>query len=123
MKKFLPYIFILLSNLCFGSFPVQNNLYNDTIIEKKKETREEYQQRIKKQLYGYDDDLYQESINQYESIKKVKKNLSKWRKIHPFIRFFIIIVGLALVLFIGALISLAINPPSFSIDLDDLSND
>ena len=123
MKKFLPYIFILLSNLCFGSFPVQNNLYNDTIIEKKKETREEYQQRIKKQLYGYDDDLYQESINQYESIKKVKKNLSKWRKIHPFIRFFIIIVGLALVLFIGILISFAINPPSFSIDLDDLSND
>ncbi len=123
MKKFLPYIFILLSNLCFGSFPVQNNLYNDTIIEKKKETREEYQQRIKKQLYGYDDDLYQESINQYESIKKVKKNLSKWRKIHPIIRFLIIIVGLALVLFIGILISFAINPPSFSIDLDDLSND
>ena len=123
MKKFLPYIFILLSNLCFGSFPVENNLYNDTIIEKKKETREEYQQRIKKQLYGYDDDLYQESINQYESIKKVKKNLSKWRKIHPIIRFLIIIVGLALVLFIGILISFAINPPSFSIDLDDLSND
>ena len=123
MKKFLPYIFILLSNLCFGSFPVQNNLYNDTIIERKKETREEYQQRIQKQLFSNDDDLYQESINQYESRKKVKKNLSKWRKIHPFIRFFIIIVGLALVLFIGALISLAINPPSFSIDLDDLSND
>ena len=41
----------------------------------------------------------------------------------PIIRFFIIIVGLALVLFIGALISFAINPPSFSIDLDDLSND
>ena len=122
MKNLLTYIFILLSNLCFGSFPVQNNLYNDTIIEKKKETREEYQQRIKKQLFG-DDDLYQESINHYESRKKVKKNLSKWKKIHPFIRFFIIIVGLALVLFIGALISLAINPPSFSIDLDDLSND
>ena len=123
MKKFLPYIFILLSNLCFGSFPVENNLYNDTIIEKKIETREEYQQRIQKQLFGNDYDLYQESINQYELRKKVKKNLSKWRKIHPFIRFFIIIVGLALVLFIGALISLAINPPSFSIDLDDLSND
>ena len=106
MKKFLPYIFILLSNLCFGSFPVQNNLYNDTIIERKKETREEYQKRIQKQLFSNDDDLYQESINQYESRKKVKKNLSKWRKIHPFIRFFIIILGLALVLFIGALISL-----------------
>ena len=47
MKKSLPFIFILLSNLCFGSFPVENNFYNDTIIEKKKETREEYQQRIK----------------------------------------------------------------------------
>ena len=123
MKKSLPYIFILLSNLCFGSFPVENNLYNDTIIEKKKETREEYQQRIKKQLYGNDDDLYQESINQYESRKKVKKSFSKWRKIHPIIRFLIIIVGLALVLFIAILISFAINPPSFSIDLDDLSND
>lgn len=123
MKKSLPFIFILLSNLCFGSFPVENNFYNDTIIEKKIETREEYQQRIKKQLYGNDDDLYQESISKFESRKKVKKNLSKWRKINPFIRFFIIIVGLALVLFIGALISFAINPPSFSIDLDDLSND
>ena len=50
MKKFLPYIFILLSNLCFGSFPVENNFYNDTIIEKKKETREEYQKRIQKAI-------------------------------------------------------------------------
>lgn len=123
MKKSLPYIFILLSNLCFGSFPVENNFYNDTIIEKKIETREEYQQRIKKQLYGNDDDLYQESISKFESRKKVKKNLSKWRKINPFIRFFIIIVGLALVLFIAVLINLAVNPPSFSFDLDDFSND
>ena len=46
---------MLLSNLCFGSFLVQNNLYNDTIIEKKKETREEYQQSIQKQLFGNDD--------------------------------------------------------------------
>ena len=119
MKKLFPHIFILLSNLSYGSFPVENKLYNDTIIEKKKETQEEYQQRIKKQLFSNDDDLYQESINQFESRKKVKKNLSKWRKINPLIRFFIIIVGLALVLFIAVLISLAINP-SFSIDLDDL---
>ena len=97
MKKLLPYIFILLSNLSYGSFPVENNLYNDTIIEKKKETREEYQQRIKKQLYGYENNLL------IESNKKVNKNLSKWEKINPFIRFLIIILGLALVLFITAL--------------------
>ena len=44
---------------------------------------EEYKIRIQKQLYSGD-----------------KKNLIKWKKIHPFNRFFIIIVGLALVIFI-----------------------
>ena len=119
MKKFLPYIFILLSNLCFGSFPVENNFYNDTIIEKKKETREEYQQRIKKQLFGNDDDLYQESINQFESRKKVKKNLSKWQKTHPLLRVLYIILALIIALFIyfGA-----INPISPSISWSDLED-
>ena len=51
MKKFLPYIFILLSNLCFGSFPVQNNLYNDTIIERKKERHEKNINNVLKNNY------------------------------------------------------------------------
>ena len=101
----------------FASFPVKTTTPSDTIIESKKETMEEYKIRIQKQLYSSDNDLY------YDSRKKEKKNLSKWRKIHPFFRFLIIIVGLALVIFIIALISLANNPPSISFDLNDFSND
>ena len=96
----------------FASFPIQISIPSDTIIESKKETMEEYKIRIQKQLYISDNDLY------YDSRKK--KNLSKWKKIHPFIRFFIIIVGLALVIFIVLLINLAMNPPSISLgDLVD----
>ena len=91
----------------FASFPIQTTSASDTIIESKKETMEEYKIRIQKQLYSSDNDLY------YDSRKK--KNLSKWKKIHPFIRFFIIIVGLALVIFIILLINLAMNPPSISL--------
>ena len=55
--------------------------------------------------------------------EKRKKNLSKWKKIHPLFRFLIIIVALVIALIIGVLISFAINPPSFSFDLDDFSNE
>ena len=86
-KVFTLYLFYY--QILIWIISIQNNLYNDTIIERKKETREEYQKRIQKQLFGNDDDLYQKSIISMNQ-KKVKKNLSKWRKIHPFIRFFII---------------------------------
>ena len=99
----------------FASFPIQISIPSDTTIETKKETMEEYKIRIQKQLYSSDNDLYYDSRK-----KKKKKNLSKWRKIHPFFRFLIIILGLAIVIFIIALISLANNPPSISFDLNDL---
>ena len=67
----------------FASFPIQISILSDTIIESKKETMEEYKIRIQKQLYSGD-----------------KKNLIKQKKIHAFNRFFIIIVGYALVMFI-----------------------
>ena len=117
------YIFLVFPSICFASFPFSTNSYSDTIPETKKETLEEYRQRIQKQLYLNNNDLYQESINEYESRNIKKINSSRWGKIHPWIKFFIIVIGLAIALIIGALISLAINPPSVSFDLDDLSND
>jgi len=101
----------------FASFPVKTTTPSDTIIESKKETMEEYKIRIQKQLYSSDNDLY------YHSRKKEKKNLSKWRKIHPFFRFLIIILGLAIVIFIIAYINFVNNPPSISFDLNDFSKD
>ena len=123
MKMILFYIFLVFPSFCFASFPVSTNSYSDTIPETKKETLEEYRQRIQKQLYSNDNDLYQESINEYESRNIEKVSSSRWNKLHPWIKFFLIVIGLAIVLIIGALISLAINPPSISIDLNDLSND
>ena len=117
------YIFLVFPSFCFASFPVSTNSYSDTIPETKKETLEEYRQRIQKQLYSNDNDLYQESINEYESRNIEKVNSSRWNKLHPWIKFLLIVIGLAIVLIIGALISFAINPPSISFDLNDLSND
>ena len=117
------YVFLVFPSFCFASFPVSINSNSDKIPETNKETLEEYHQRIKKQLYSNDYDLYQESINEYESRNIEKVSSSRWNKLHPWIKFFLIVIGLAIILIIGALISLAINPPSFSFDLDDLSND
>ena len=114
MRSIILLTLFLIPLIGFASFPVKTTTPSDTIIESKKETMEEYKIRIQKQLYSSDNDLY------YDSRKKEKKNLSKWKKIHPFIRFFIIIVGLALVIFIVLLINLAMNPPSISLgDLVD----
>ena len=126
MKKILmilSFIAICNNSFCFTLFPVSKNSYSDTIPETKKETLEEYRQRIKKQLYSNDNDLYKESINEYESRNIEKVSSSRWKKLHPWIKFFLIVIGLAIVLIIGALISFAINPPSISFDLNDLSND
>ena len=117
------FVFFVFTSFCFASFPVSINSNSDTIPETNKETLEEYHQRIKKQLYSNDYDLYQESINEYESRNIEKVSSSRWNKLHPWIKFFLIVIGLAIVLIIGALISLAINPPSISFDLNDLSND
>ena len=100
MRIIFIYIFTSFSFICFGAFPTQNNIPLDTIKEFKKETLEEYRNRIKKQLYSNDNDLYQESINQHKSQKKDKKNLSKWQKTHPLLRVLYIILGLIIVLFI-----------------------
>lgn len=119
MRIIFIYIFTSFSFICFGSFPTQNNIPLDTIKEFKKETLEEYRNRIKKQLFSNDNDLFQESINQHKSQKKEKKNLSKWQKTHPLLRVLYIILGLIIVLFIyfGA-----INPISPSISWSDLED-
>tara|TARA_Y100000746_G_scaffold170956_1_gene148279 strand:+ start:1923 stop:2291 length:369 start_codon:yes stop_codon:yes gene_type:complete len=122
MRLIILTTLFLIPLIGFASFPIEITNPCDTTIESKKETMEEYKIRIQKQLYSNDNDLYNEAINQYESRKK-KKNLSKWKKIHPLFRFLIIIVALVIALIIGVLISFAINPPSFSFDLDDFSNE
>ena len=122
MRLIILATLFLIPLLGFASFPIQTTSPYDTIIESKKETMEQYKIRIQKQLYSNDNDLYDKAINQYESRKK-KKNLSKWKKIHPLLRLLIIIVALVIALIIGVLISLTINPPSFSFDLDDFNTD
>jgi len=121
MRIIFIYIFTSFSFICFGSFPTQNNIPLDTIKEFKKETLEEYRNRIKKQLYSNDHDLFQESINQHKSQKKEKKNLSKWQKTHPLLRVLYIILGLIIVLIIyfGVINPISLSP---SISLSDLES-
>ena len=119
MRIIFIYIFTSFSFICFGAFPTQNNIPLDTIKELKKETLEQYRNRIKKQLFSNDNDLYQESINKHKSQKKEKKNLSKWQKTHPLLRFLIIIGGLLLIILIAAIISF--QNASFSFDADDFN--
>ena len=58
MRIIFIYIFTSFSFICFGAFPTQNSIPLDTIKELKKETLEEYRNRIKKQLFSNDNDLY-----------------------------------------------------------------
>ena len=119
MKLILYYVFFVFPSFCFASFPVSTNSYSDTIPETKKETLEEYRQRIQKQLYSNDDDLYKEFISEKKSKKKSvkKENLSKWGKIHPLLRFLIIISGLFLIGLI--IVIILMSNASFSFDAYD----
>ncbi len=119
------YIFLVFPSFCFASFPVSTNSYSDTIPETKKETLEEYRQRIQKQLYLNDDDLYKKYISEQKSRKKSvkKENLSKWGKIHPLLRFLIIISGLFLIGIIIVIILMSNASFSSGFDIDDFSND
>ena len=123
----LYYIFLVFPSFCFASFPVITNSYSDTIHETKKETLDEYRQRIQKQLYSNDYDLNQEFISEKKSKKKSvnKENLTKWGKIHPLLRFLIIISGLFLIgiIIVIILMSNASFSSGFDIDIDDFSND
>ena len=119
------YIFLVFPSFCFASFPVSTNSYSDTIPETKKETLQEYRQRIQKQLYSNDDDLYKEFISEKKSKKKSvnKENLSKWRKIHPLLRFLIIISAAFLIGIIIVHVLLFNASFSSGFDIDDFSND
>tara|TARA_B100000212_G_scaffold114539_1_gene85469 strand:+ start:355 stop:732 length:378 start_codon:yes stop_codon:yes gene_type:complete len=125
MKMIIYYIFLVFPSFCFASFPVSTNSYSDTIPETKKETLEEYRQRIQKQLYLNDDDLYKKYISEQKSRKKSvkKENLSKWGKIHPLLRFLIIISGLFLIGIIIVIILMSNASFSSGFDIDDFSND
>ena len=68
----LSFIAICNNSFCFTLFPVSKNSYSDTIPETKKETLEEYRQRIQKQLYSNDDDLYEENKSEHESREREK---------------------------------------------------
>ena len=121
----LSFIAICNNSFCFTLFPVSKNSYSDTIPETKKETLQEYRQRIQKQLYSNDDDLYKEFISKKKSKKKSvnKENLSKWRKIHPLLRFLIIISAAFLIGIIIVHVLLFNASFSSGFDIDDFSND
>ena len=60
----------------FASFPIQTTSPNDTIIESKKETMEEYNIRIQKQLYNSEDFNFSKG-NKLETFPIVNNRLRK----------------------------------------------
>ena len=67
MRLIILTTLFLLPLIGFASFPIQTTTPSDTIIETKKETIEEYNIRIQKQLYKRTETKYKNSIK--ENIK------------------------------------------------------
>jgi hypothetical protein len=57
MKSIIITTLFLIPLFGFASFPIQTTSPNDTIIESKKETIEEYNIRIEKQLYNKSEEI------------------------------------------------------------------
>ena len=70
MKSIILTALFLIPLFGFASFPIQTTSPNDTIIESKKETMEEYNIRIQKQLYKPTEKKYKNSIK--ENKKPIK---------------------------------------------------
>ena len=68
--------FLLIPLIGFASFPIQTTSPNDTIIESKKETMEEYNIRIQKQLYNSEDFNFSKG-NKLETFPIVNNRLRK----------------------------------------------
>ena len=57
MRSIILLTLFLIPLIGFASFPVKTTTPSDTIIESKKETMEEYNIRIEKQLYSNSDEI------------------------------------------------------------------
>ena len=57
MKLIILTTLFLIPLFGFASFPIQINIPSDTTIETKKETMEEYNIRIEKQLYSKSEEI------------------------------------------------------------------
>ena len=57
MRLIILTTLFLIPLIGFASFPVKTTIPSDTIIESKKETMEEYNIRIEKQLYSKSDEI------------------------------------------------------------------
>ena len=57
MRSIILLTLFLIPLIGFASFPVKTTTPSDTIIESKKETMEEYNIRIEKQLYSKSDEI------------------------------------------------------------------
>ena len=57
MKSIILTTLFLIPLIGFASFPVKTTIPSDTIIESKKETMEEYNIRIEKQLYSKSEEI------------------------------------------------------------------
>jgi hypothetical protein len=76
MRLIILTILFLIPLIGFASFPIQTTSPNDTIIESKKETMEEYNIRIQKQLYNSEDFNFSKG-NKLETFPIVNNRLRK----------------------------------------------
>ena len=76
MKSIILTTLFLIPLFGFASFPIQTTSPNDTIIESKKETMEEYNIRIQKQLYNSEDFNFSKG-NKLETFPIVNNRLRK----------------------------------------------
>ena len=76
MKSIILTALFLIPLFGFASFPIQTTSPNDTIIESKKETMEEYNIRIQKQLYNSEDFNFSKG-NKLETFPIVNNRLRK----------------------------------------------
>ena len=66
MKKLIISLLVLIANLSYASFPI-NNLSMDTTINKKSETLEQYQKRLIKQgFFNSENDISNAIFNEIE---------------------------------------------------------
>ena len=78
MKKLIISLLVLIANLSYASFPI-NNLSMDRTINKKSETLEQYQKRLIKQgFYNSENDILNAFTKKNKKSKK-SKFLPSWK--------------------------------------------
>ena len=114
MKKLIIALLILIANLSYASFPI-NNLSMDTTINKKSETLEQYQKRLIKQgFYNSEEDILNSFTKKNKKSKK-SRFLPSWKLWQKALLIILCIPIIIIIHFI-------IFPPSISFSLNDFKN-